>query len=277
MITGHPWTSEADAAARLCREAGALVLDARARGLERSTKADATIVTNADLAADRHIVSGLRALFPRDGIVTEESGGVDPASSGRTWVVDPLDGTKGFARGGPGFCVMIGLLEGATPVIGAIYLPVDDALILAVRGRGCVVADGGGIREARVSRSAVWGSLRLVVSESLPPSRRDQVLAATGLARGPAIHSVGVKVSLLVRSQGDVYYNHHGLSTWDTVAPGLALEEAGGVITTLDGAPLTYDPATLTTARFGRTLASNGARHDELLACFSGLVAQHVR
>lgn len=274
MMENTPWSAELELATRLVREAGAAILDVRRRGVQSSRKADTTLVTNADYAAEAIVTAGLRAHFPEDGLVTEESGAMDLPRSGRTWVVDPLDGTRGFARGLDGFCVMVGLLEGGTPALSAIYLPVGDVLVLAARGFGCEVLEGGSAqpRRARVSTRSAWGELRLVVSESMTPDRRAQVLAATGLAEGPAIHSAGVKVSLLVRDLGDVYYSHHGLSAWDTIAPGLALAEAGGQMTTLDGAPLTYDPTCLAETRFGRTLASNGTRHADLLAHFAALV-----
>lgn len=276
MSEDTPFSDELVVAARLARAAGAAILDVRRDGIEASRKADRTLVTNADMAAERIVTRGLAERFPRDGVVTEESGVVAPPASGRTWVVDPLDGTKGFARGGRGFCVMIGMLEAGDPVLGALYLPLDDVLVVAERGQGCYVQEQGGpAQRAHVSERTDWGSLRLVVSESMSPERQAEVLALTGLAQGPAIHSAGVKVSLLVRGLGDVYYSHHGLSAWDTIAPGVALAEAGGVMTTLDGAPLTYEPSRLAETRFGRILASNGTRHADLLAHFSSLVEGH--
>src|SRR5262245_23398068 len=73
-------------------------------------KADHSIVTEADLRSDEVIRTGLRKAFPDHGILTEETGLQGPPNGGFMWVVDPLDGTKAYAKGISGFCVMVGLL-----------------------------------------------------------------------------------------------------------------------------------------------------------------------
>ncbi|MBL7684894.1 MAG: hypothetical protein JNK65_02535, partial [Deltaproteobacteria bacterium] len=85
------------------------------------------------------------------------------------------------------------------------------------------------------------------------------------------INSVGIKVGLLVREQGDIYVNHHGVSYWDTCAPQVILEEAGGAFTGSDGQIITYSFSEPYRHEFC-TVASNGVRHDEILKHLKGLL-----
>src|SRR5690606_12785151 len=113
---------------------------------DRLTKSHATTtdeaVTEADRAAQRYIVEGLRRRFPRDGIVGEESESGDgitfecPDPGGRVWVIDPIDGTNNFIGGMGHFAICIGLLDRGMPILGAVYDVTRDLMYAAAAGEG---------------------------------------------------------------------------------------------------------------------------------------------
>ena len=116
-------------------------------------------MTAADRAADALLVSAITTAYPRDGIVSEESG-FRASASGRTWVIDPLDGTANFAAGLPEFGAIIGILQQAQPIVGGMYLPACDVLYLAEHGGGATrngarlaVTDATEVRDVLIDQS----------------------------------------------------------------------------------------------------------------------------
>lgn len=258
-------------AIRLAREAGAAIERIRERGFTTQEKLDRSPVTEADLAADAVIRAGLTAAYPGDGILSEESGATPGPPRARTWVVDPLDGTEAFVDGkARGYAVQIGLLSGEAAVLGVVYEAHEDRLWWAVRGQGTHLEDAGVVSgPLRVSARDDLAEMPLITSTRVDLERLARLLAV-GLPDGGRLRSVGVKVGELVSGRADVYVSEHPISYWDSCAPLVVLEEAGGVITHLDGAPFEYalDPAR--GARHdGPLVASNGTRHAELCAAFT--------
>ena len=256
-------------AVRLAREAGAAIEAIRASGFVAHLKDDQSPVTAADLAADRLIRSSLEAAFPADAVFAEESGGAHERRE-RTWVVDPLDGTEAFVDGTVrGYAVQIGLLVDERPVLGVVYEPRYDRLFWAVAGGGAFLAEAGATHgPLRVSARDRLADMPLLTSSTIPAPLHARLLAV-GLPDAGHLRSVGVKVGELVTGQADVYVSHHPVAFWDTCAPLVILEEAGGVATHLTGAPLTYPLDARRHGHPGPFIASNGRRHAELCAAFA--------
>jgi 3'(2'), 5'-bisphosphate nucleotidase len=179
--------------------------------------------------------------------------------------VDPLDGTKAYARLIPGFSVMVALLFQGRPVLGVVYDPLDGHLFEAVRGGGCYHTHQGRRRRVRVSDRARFDEMPVVVSTGFPETWRSFLADELKFPFLPPINSVGIKVAHVVRQEADVYINHHPVHLWDTAAPGLILAEAGGRMTLLDGTPLAYDLDGDLRHPQG-TLATNGRRHQDLVS-----------
>jgi myo-inositol-1(or 4)-monophosphatase len=119
---------DAALAADLVREAGLLAQELRGSGLRVDTKTSVSdVVTAADHAAERLVVDHLAAWRPDDGVLAEE-GNDRPSSSGRTWVIDPVDGTYNFVHGLTWWCSAVALVVDGEPVLGAVYHPHDDLL-----------------------------------------------------------------------------------------------------------------------------------------------------
>jgi myo-inositol-1(or 4)-monophosphatase len=121
---------DAALAADLVREAGLLAQDLRGSGLRVETKSSVSdVVTAADRAAERLVVDHLAAFRPDDGVLAEE-GNERRSTSGRTWLIDPVDGTYNFVHGLSWWCSAVALVEGDDVVLGAVYHPADDMLYL---------------------------------------------------------------------------------------------------------------------------------------------------
>jgi 3'(2'), 5'-bisphosphate nucleotidase len=282
------YAPELRAAVALARRSGAAALSYYGGPLRVEHKAEpggpGEPVTQADRAVNELIVRGLRESFPDDGVLAEEP--VDTArrlGRERVWMVDPLDGTKGFIAGTGDFAVQIGLAAGGRSVLGVVYAPATDVLYYAAEGAGAWVerpvpdAEGGVLRERLgVTDERELPKMRLAESRSHRGPRMDAVVRALGVRAEVRRHSVGVKVGLLVERQCDLYIHLSGRTKqWDTCAPEAVLAGAGGRVTDLWGGPLRYNTPDVWN-RNG-LVCSNGAAHDEVIRRLRPLLAEFGR
>ncbi|MBW7923005.1 MAG: 3'(2'),5'-bisphosphate nucleotidase CysQ [Rubellimicrobium sp.] len=232
---------------RLAVLAGEAIL--RVRGgddFDVRMKADASPVTEADLAADAIISAGLRAAFPDLALVTEEQAATHDAAAGRFLIVDPLDGTKEFIRGRGEFTVNIALVEDGVPRLGVVYAPAVGRLFLTLADGSAVEEDGphdpdrpGRQRPIRV-RAADNAALLVVASKSHRDRATDDYIARYAVAdMVPAGSSL--KFCLVAAGEADLYPRLGRTMEWDTAAGHAVLRGAGGLVLRLpDHAPLTY-------------------------------------
>ncbi|MCB0204074.1 MAG: 3'(2'),5'-bisphosphate nucleotidase CysQ [Caldilineae bacterium] len=251
---------------QLVREAGALVRNFYENGVEVAWKGVNDPVTAADHAANAHLVAGLRAAFPEDGILAEES--ADNAyrlNRKRVWIVDPLDGTKEFIGKIGEFAVMVGLAVDGAPVLGVVYQPVADVLYRGVPGEVAEVVTQGKPAPLAVSDVSDTAAMRLVASRSHRDPLVSSVCAELGITRDRPSGSVGLKVGLLATAVCDLYIHPSpGLKEWDTCAPEAILRAAGGAISDSWGNPLQYNKADVR-QRQG-LVASNGRLQSEIVS-----------
>ena len=268
---GQEFRERLGEAVRLARKAGRAVLQVASEGFTQAYKDDESLVTSADYRADEILKSGLSDAFPSDGILSEESGAQALDDSELIWVIDPLDGTKAFAKRIPGFSIMIGLLRESTPVLGVVYEPLDDRLYFAVKDGGAffVRKEDAELSKLTVSTRRQPSEMPLITSMRPPAKVISRVNEGFNFSTHIRINSVGVKVGLLVRQEGDVYFVHHGLSYWDTVAPLLIALEAGAKATFLDGRSFFYDLDSGEFHHEGPSLITNATCHDELVEGFA--------
>jgi histidinol phosphatase-like enzyme (inositol monophosphatase family) len=125
-----------DFAVRLAREAGEITDYYFKGSFLTERKADRSFVTNADREAEAFLRTAISQAFPADGILGEEEG-ERAGTSGRRWIVDPIDGTYSFVHGVPLYAVLIGLEIDGEPILGAVNLPALNELVYAARGLGC--------------------------------------------------------------------------------------------------------------------------------------------
>ena len=171
------WRPEMELAVHLAWAAGRRTLRHYQTGVIAEFKDDESPVTMADREAEIFIREGLQAAYPEDGIVGEEFEPTE-SGSGRTWYVDPIDGTKSFLSGVPLFGVLVGLAgPDDTSLAGAVYLPALDEMVCAARGEGCYWNG----RRARVSTVT-----RLADARSATPRPAALASAAAGTPGRPS-------------------------------------------------------------------------------------------
>lgn len=250
-----------DFAARLAARAGEITL-AHFGSAAVEFKGDGSEVTAADRAAEEYIRAALREAFPDDGIVGEEGEDV-PSKSGRRWIVDPIDGTRSFSCGVPLHAVLVALEEDGVPTLGCCHLPALGETLVAARGAG---AWHNG-RRARVSERDDLSAAGLVTSgfeywrdRSTDAYRAgfDRLVGATRVGR---TWGDGYGYFLVAVGRMDVLADPICGSYWDYAPMVPIFDEAGGRLTTFEGAPLSP----------GSTLlATNGRLHEAARGLLTG-------
>jgi len=192
------------------------------------------IVTAADFASEKIIISAIRKKFPYHNIISEESG-VLKGKSRFTWVIDPLDGTANFAREIPLFGVIVGLVEGETITHAAIMDPIHDQMFYARKGAGAY-CNGKRIyvsQEHHLEEMvAMISNVRL--RSSLEQFAHWRSLFALYTTYYKSYGSAAQAMMALASGKIDAYIIG-GAYPWDIAAGGLLVQEAGGKITALDG------------------------------------------
>jgi 3'(2'), 5'-bisphosphate nucleotidase len=234
-------------------------------------------ITEADTELNDHIVTALHARFPADGILAEESPEDDGwRAAERCWYVDPIDGTREFARGTAGWTVQVGLCIGDSAVLGVVAEPAAGRVSWAIQGSGETVhgqrdATGSALPLAVSTRS--FGDLRLIGGKLFPFSRQHAIRRALDVPahRTKSVGSVGVRITTIARGHAEAYVQAPGKTKlWDTCAPAVLLDAAGGRITDLRGRPLEYRSAGVTHAR--GVVATHGPDHGRVLDKIAPLV-----
>ena len=228
----------------LAKRAGEVILRYYAEeDVEVRQKADTSPVTDADADAEAVILPGLRELAPEIPIVSEEAvagGFVPDISGGRFFLVDPLDGTREFISRNGEFTVNIALVENGVPVLGVVHAPAV-ALTFFAHGPGTAMRERAGEPRARIRvRKPPDSGLVVVGSRSHgDPEALAAYLAGRKVERiAPA--GSAIKFCLVAAGEADLYPRLGRTMEWDTAAGQAVLESAGGVVETLEGAPLRY-------------------------------------
>jgi myo-inositol-1(or 4)-monophosphatase len=203
-------------------------------------ESQSSIVTNADLKSDTLIVKMISKRFPSHNIISEESGYSDRLSK-YTWVIDPLDGTSNFASALPWFGILITLFENNLPILGGAYLPINDLLYFAERGKGAF--RNGNPFKMEINRD---------LKNSLFSFSVDYTDNEVFLNRSISIYKNLVKATRNIRSTNslvDFLYVAEGkfggcinlfTRIWDISALGLIISEAGGVMKDINGEELLF-------------------------------------
>ncbi|MGC7095666.1 histidinol-phosphatase [Amycolatopsis lurida] len=252
------FTEDLALAARLADAADAITT-ARfgALDLRVDRKPDRTPVTDADTAVEDAIRALLAVARPDDAVAGEERGG-ETGSTGRTWVLDPIDGTKNFLRGLPVWATLIALVQDGEPVVGLVSAPLLGRRWQAATGSGAWVRDAAGQRRISVSKVS---------------SLEDAYLSTTHLGSWVEYHSRDAYLALTDacwenRAFGDFWQHclvaegaidlaaEAVVNPWDVAAAQVLVTEAGGRFSDLSGRPR-YDQ--------GSALSSNGLLHDAAL------------
>ena len=234
--------------------------------------APASITTETDRNAQEIILQHLQGVFPDDALCAEEATGTLQAarrSGPRTWIVDPIDGTRGFAMKNGEFSVMIGLVVEGQLTVGVVLEPVPDRVTYATQAGGCWSRIGAAAAsQCRVSSVSRLSESALVKSHSRSVQHVSLTVKAIGPARVIERYSAGVKLALVARGEADLYINTYPrFHDWDICAGHILVSEAGGRVSTLSGDEIRYcTPGHFQT---GGLLASNGVVHLDAVSALS--------
>lgn len=224
-----------DALIPIAREAGNIALIASKKPLKKWMKAGSSPVSEADIAVDNFLSTRLPPLVPDAGWLSEETeDNLARTKASAVWVVDPIDGTRAFLDRRPDWSISIGLVEDGRPVVGVLYAPVTDEMFVAIHGGGATlngarltIAPGDGLTGARVAG---------------PKSHLDRLgqLNPRVLPQ-PKVFSLALRVARVASGELDASFASRNSHDWDLAAADLLVHEAGGALTDLSGAVITYN------------------------------------
>jgi myo-inositol-1(or 4)-monophosphatase len=242
-------TEELEFAVELAHRTGQLLLEFFSpSGKPVSRKKDRSVVTEADLQADRMIRQAILEKYPKDGVLTEETLTIYPPDKDRVWVVDPLDGTTNFSLGLPIWGVSIACLSKGWPEIAALYFPLIDEFYSAQKGSG-----------------VHFNGEKLLVS-AVNESNPSTFFACC--SRTNQHYDVGIRYKLRILgsavfnlccvARGRAVLSFEAMpKLWDLAGAWLIVQEAGALIETLDGSqPFPPVPGMDYAERFFPTLAA---------------------
>ena len=252
------------------RAAGAEILKLVAAGFEVETKSDASPVTVCDRAAEAIILRALAEAAPGVPVIAEEevAEGRIPAHGATYFLVDPLDGTKEFVRGGDDYTVNIGLIVDGVPRLGVVYQPALDRLHLGLVGEGAWLEQGG--TRTAIATRPLGDAREAVASKShLNQATIDYLEQAIGACHHVSVGS-SLKFCIVAEGRADIYPRLSPTSEWDTAAGHAVLLAAGGRVDGLDGRPLTYGKAAFLNRGFCATAGWSAPAIAPYLAEFGG-------
>jgi myo-inositol-1(or 4)-monophosphatase len=225
------------------REAGRMLVDKRpveGPAVVQTKSSPTDVVTQMDQAAERLIVERIRAARPGDGFLGEE-GGAHAGTTGVRWVIDPIDGTVNYLYDLPDWAVSIAAEIDGTAVVGAVEIPRRGETYTAVRGGGALVHTASATRELHVNTGVPLDRALVATGFGYAARRRaHQARVLTGVL--PEVRDIRrggsccVDLCSLAAGRVDAYYER-GVQAWDIAAGALIVEEAGGRVAGLDGAP----------------------------------------
>jgi histidinol-phosphatase len=252
--------SRLEFAVRIAREAGDHTLRYYRRpDLEIESKADSSPVTQADREAEALLVLRIRAAYPADGILGEESGEV-PSRNGYRWILDPIDGTRSFARGVPLFGTLIGMEMNGEVLAGVIHMPACGETVYAAKGDGAWwQVENEAPRPARVSAVRSLAQAHFICTS--PEGFRKRGLESSLeqlMARSGATRTWGdcYAYALVATGRAECVVDPV-MAAWDAAALIPILQEAGGAFTDWNG-DVRFDG--------GNGIGSNGWLHEEILS-----------
>lgn len=243
-MSDAPFSTLLQQIAAIARDAAEAILVVYGQDFEVERKQDQSPVTAADLAAQRVITAGLAELDGVLPVISEEARAapwMQRREWQRYWLVDPLDGTREFIKRNGEFTVNIALIENHEPVLGVVLAPVTGELYAAARGEGAWLQRGADAGWQRIGTRGLLEPATVAGSRSHGASGVALLQQLIGDDYQSLPMGSSLKFCLVARGDADVYLRRGATSEWDTAAAQSVLEEAGGAVLDLAGAPLRYN------------------------------------
>lgn len=235
---------------KAAQEAGAVLASHFYGGFAHQVtmKSDQSPVTQADVAANEIIVEHLKKTDVTIPILSEENDIPDYSirqTWTRYWLIDPLDGTRGFIKHSPEFCVNIALIENHAPILGVIYSPVSKECFYAIKNNGAFFIDPKNNSTHHITTlKNKTGTLCFLTGRfdrTLQMRHRKKLLEKQFGAISMIQMNSALKFPHIARGLADVYVRFGQTSEWDTAAGQCIVEEAGGVVVDFNGDSLHYN------------------------------------
>ena len=252
------------------KKGGEILMDHLGRTSEANVKESiSSVVTEADLASEKAILEILLEGPEIFNIITEESGYLDQ-NSNYTWVVDPLDGTSNFAAGLPWFGVIIALFEKEIPILGGMYLPVDQALYLSEAGAGAT-RNGDPIEPTKsgdLSQHLLSYSFDFSVDQEKTRYEMDIMARLSREVRN--IRSTNSLLDFCYVADGRLGAAlNQTTKIWDIGVPWLMIREGGGKVTDIRGEKIRFDLSPDAINKNYTILASGKDLHEPIIKTIS--------
>ena len=245
-------------AVQLATEAGEITARYFKQRINAERKSDNSFVTIADREAERLVRSRIEHAFPDDGILGEEEG-EKAGTSGRRWIVDPIDGTYSFVHGVPLYAILLGVEIGDEPVVGVVNLPELREIVSAAKGLGCFLNG----EPARVSSTGSLDQSLLLCTDFGSCEKNGFGEACAELQRRAEMRRTWGDAyghMLVATGRADIMLDPV-MNVWDCAALAPIVEEAGGTFTNWHGER---------TIRGGNAISTNGKLFDEVMAAIKG-------
>lgn len=245
---------------------GGVLLDRFGKSTSTTIKQSiSSVVTEADLASEQAILEVLHGAPELYNVITEETGCIDNKSE-FTWVVDPLDGTSNFVAGLPWFGVIIALFEGETPILGGMYLPVEQQLYMTEAGCGAT-RNGEPLKvtkSANLSEQLVAYSFDF--SEDKEITRSEMGILASLSREVRNIRSTNSLVDFCYVADGRLGAAlNQNTKIWDIAVPWLMIREGGGTVTDIEGNEIKFDLSAGAVNQNYTILASGAGLHQSIM------------
>ncbi|HEY2247555.1 MAG TPA: 3'(2'),5'-bisphosphate nucleotidase CysQ [Bradyrhizobium sp.] len=259
QIRSASLTRDAELLKATVREAGALALSLFRTDLKNWTKGASSPVSEADIAVNDLLEGRLRAATPDYGWLSEESAD-DEARLGKqlVWIVDPIDGTRGYLAGREDWCVSVALVEGAAPVLAAVFAPASDEFFFAARGQGAT--------HNGMSVQSTTGSTLDFARVAGPKPLVERLNRSSGdISLHPRIGSLALRLCRVAQGNLDAAFAGGNSRDWDLAAANLIVQEADGKMTALSGDAILYNRREV---GHGVLVAAGRDRHASIVSHF---------
>ena len=236
------WESELELAKTIAVKAGKKIMEYYHGSFEVDIKSDDSPVTSADRASNEIIVSELKRKYPYFAILSEENDDdFSRLDNDYVWIIDPLDGTQDFVDHGSGFAVNIALAYKHELVVGVVYIPVNDELYYASKGNGSFC-----VRDNKTTRIHVSDKVNdltcLTSLHFFGKEEKELVNKHSDKIKKCFAAGASIKACLIAEGKAEICYRlYPNTKEWDTAAPQLLVEEAGGYFLKPDGSPISYN------------------------------------
>ena len=235
MADASPGSRDAELLRTTVREAGALALSLFRTNLKNWIKGASSPVSEADIAVNDLLEQRLRSVTPDYGWLSEESVDDQARLEKRlVWIVDPIDGTRGYLAGREDWCVSVALVEDGSPVLAAVFAPASDEFFFAERGRGATRND----MPLRATPGTALDFPRIAGPKPLVERLKSR---PGDITLHPRIASLALRLCRVAQGSLDVAFAGGQSRDWDLAAANLIVQEADGRMTTLSGDAILYN------------------------------------